>query len=700
VTLTHEQQALQLLELLDEHYGVRMDRAELSRLSSSANLVSDEDVIAWLVSTGNRVGLRIGFYDCAVSDVFAFARQRTAVVVPPQCDSGQPWVSITSARLFRLKVHICGAERLTRYMRAKRIRKLMKLPNASSRVRCLVARPVAAESRSNSGPVGPLRRLFGLFKPDRGDIWAMMVFSVVVGILTLAAPLAIEALVNTVAFGRYLQPIVMLALMLMVFLTFAAGLKALLAVVAEIIQRRLFVRVSEDLGYRLPRVRAEAFDGHYGPELVNRFFDVATIQKASSFLLLDGISLIMSAIIGMAVLGFYHPFLLGFDIILLALMAFTVFVLGRGAIGTAQKESKAKYYLASWLEDLVRCPSAFALHGGGRFAMERTDKLAVNYLDYRRKHFQVLMGQVVFALTMQAAASTVLLGLGGWLVISGELTLGQLVAAELIVTVVVGAFAKLGKHMESYYDMLASVDKVGVILDLPVEDQGGPVQIDAAGPAKVELRDVGMKVEGRSILSGVSATASCGGITVVTGPPASGKSLLLEAISGRRKVASGVVEIDGTELGQLDLETFRQNVGFSGEIEIFAGTLAENIHLYRPNIRSNDVRDALKLVGLLDEVRKFEAGVDMHLTSEGRPLSRDQGLRLMVARAIVGRPRILLIDGTLDGLPDTTAYDLLLQLTNPPQPWTLIVASGRAAIRAQADEIWELGRVGAKPTAG
>jgi ABC-type bacteriocin/lantibiotic exporter with double-glycine peptidase domain len=112
----------------------------------------------------------------------------------------------------------------------------------------------------------------------------------------------------------------------------------------------LFVRVSEDLGYRLPRVRAEAFDGHYGPELVNRFFDVATIQKASSFLLLDGISLIMSAIIGMAVLGFYHPFLLGFDIILLALMAFTVFVLGRGAIGTAQKESKAKYYLASWLE--------------------------------------------------------------------------------------------------------------------------------------------------------------------------------------------------------------------------------------------------------------------------------------------------------------------------------------------------------------
>lgn len=698
--LTYEQQAVQLLELLDDHYGVRIDRAEIGRLAASAKLRCDDDVVAWLVSVGNRVGLRIGFYDCDINDVKAFARQRTAVVVPP-AEEGERWLTVTRTVSFgRVRAYFCGSQPVRKDLPRRKLRRILSAGGKSKRVRCLVARPVSASAASAEGPQPPFRRLLGLFKPEVSDIWAMIVFSIIVGVLTLAAPLAVEALVNTVAFGRYLQPILMLAFLLMVFLSFAAALRALLAVVAEIIQRRLFVRVSEDLGHRLPRVCTSALDGHYGPELVNRFLDVANIQKTSAFLLLDGISLIMSAVIGMAVLGFYHPFLLGFDIVLLASMAFTVFVLGRGAVGTAQKESKAKFYLTGWLEELMRCPTAFSMHGGTRFAMERTDRLAVSYLDYRRKHFRVLMRQIIFALAMQAVASTVLLGLGGWLVISGELTLGQLVAAELIVTVVVGAFAKLGKHIESYYDMLASVDKIGVLLDLPMEDQGGPVQVDLAGPARVELRDVTVSIGGRSLLKDYSAGASTGGTTVVVGPPACGKSMLMDVLSTRRDVNSGVVEVDGIELGQLELETLRHQIGFSRDIEIFSGTLAENVHLYRPNIRSNDVRDALKVTGLLDEIRRYDNGIDMHLGSDGRPLSRDQALRLMIARAIVGRPRLLLIDGTLDGLPDTTAYELLLNLTESPQPWTLIVASGRAAIRAQADEIWELGRVRSKPAAG
>lgn len=698
--LTYEQQAVQLLELLDDHYGVRIDRAEVGRLAASANLRCDDDVVAWLVSTGNRFGLRIGFYDCDINDVKAFARQHTAVVVPPAVE-GNNWLTLTrSVALGRVRVYICGSQPIREHMRGGKLRRILAQRGQGKRIRCLVARPVSASVATSEGPQLPFRRLVGLFKPESGDVWAMIVFSIVVGVLTLAAPLAVEALVNTVAFGQYLQPILMLAFLLFVFLAFAAALRALLSVVAEIIQRRLFVRVSEDLGYRLPRVCTSALDGQYGPELVNRFLDVANVQKASAFLLLDGITLIMSAMIGMAVLGFYHPFLLGFDVVLLALMAFTIFVLGTGGVGTAQKESKAKFYLTAWLEELVRCPTAFSMHGGSRFAMERTDRLAVSYLDYRRKHFRVLMRQIIFALVMQAAASTVLLGLGGWLVITGELTLGQLVAAELIVTVVVGAFAKLGKHIESYYDMLASVDKIGVLLDLPIEDQGGPVQVDLAGPARIELRDASLSLGGHALLKDYSATTACGGTTVIVGPPASGKSALMDVLATKRQLSSGVLEIDGIESGQLELETLRQQIGFSREVEVFSGTLSENVHLYRPNIRSSDVRDALQMVGLLDEIRRFEKGLDLHVGSDGRPLSRDQCLRLMIARAIVGRPRLLLIDGTLDGLPDTTAYELLLSLTEEPQPWSLIVASGRAAIRAQADEILELGRVGAKPAAG
>jgi ABC-type bacteriocin/lantibiotic exporter with double-glycine peptidase domain len=695
--LDRDQQAIQILEMLADHYGVRIDRSVANRWLSTANMVSDDDVVAWLVSTGNRVGLRLGFYDCHISDVVAFARQRIPVVVAPQEASGATrWMAVMGLRWGRLRVRICNRESQMRSISRRKFSRLAALGNDEERVRCLVAQPVIAGGGGKAEPIKPLKRLLGLFRPDFGDLWSMVIFSIIVGVLTLAAPLAVEALVNTVAFGRYLQPILMLALLLMVFLAFAAGLRALLAVVAEVVQRRLLVRVSEDLGYRLPRVDSRGFDGHNPVELVNRFLDVATVQKTSSFLLLDGIALVVSAVIGMAVLGFYHPFLLGFDIVLLSMMAFTVFVLGRGAVETAQKESKAKFRLTGWLEDLVRCPTAFSMHGGSRFAMERTDRLAVDYLDYRRKHFRVLMRQICFALAMQAVASTVLLGLGGYLVIIGELTLGQLVAAELIVTVVVGAFAKMGKHMESYYDMLASVDKLGVLLDLPLEDQGGPSQVESAGPMDLSVRDLVLRAQNRQLVDRFSATAARGGTTAVVGPAGIGKSLLIDTIAGRCPPHSGSIEIEGMEVDQLDTESLRQQIGVAREVEIFEGTVAENIHLYRPNIRGNDVHDALEKVGLLAEVRRLPDGVDTVLTSDSRPLSRDQALRLMVARAIVGRPRMLLIDGTLDGLPDTTAYETLLQLTESPQPWSLVIATGRAAIRAHADQVWDLAQM-AKP---
>ena len=264
--------------------------------------------------------------------------------------------------------------------------------------------------------------------------------------------------------------------------------RALIAYVVEIIQRRLFIRVVEDLAYRLPSVDPVAMESKYGPRAVNRFFDIVTVQKVVSTLLVDGVSLIIQTAIGMFILAFYHPFLLGYDVVLLILFAVVVFGLGRGAVKTAIKESKAKYHVAYWLEELTRLPTAFKLHSGPQFAMGRADQLAIEWLDARRKHFRVVIRQMIFALGLQAIASTVLLGLGGWLVITGELTLGQLVAAELIVMMIVGSFTKLGKHLESFYDLLASVDKLGALFDLPIEPHDDMFHLAKGTPAAVTLR--------------------------------------------------------------------------------------------------------------------------------------------------------------------------------------------------------------------
>ncbi|MFN4257778.1 MAG: ABC transporter ATP-binding protein [Gemmataceae bacterium] len=354
--------------------------------------------------------------------------------------------------------------------------------DANAVVEWLVAQPAAplmeathhasGEPEESHGPP-PLTRLIGLMQPEKRDVWVVIAYAVGIGILNLATPIALMAVVNTVALATLIQQLIVLCLGLLVCLALAACLMALQLIVVEYIQRRVFVRVAADLAYRLPRVRQDAFDRQHGPELVNRFFAVLTVQKSAATLLLDGADIALSTLIGLALLASYHQVLLGFDLILLAALAFLVYPLGRGAVRTAIGESRAKYALAGWLEELARHPTAFKLGGGPNFALEQTDLLARNYLQARQQHFRILFRQVGFALAVYAIATTALLIIGGFLVIGGQLTLGQLVAAEMVVSMVVISFTKFGKHLGSYYDLLAAIEKLGHLIDLPLEREGG-----------------------------------------------------------------------------------------------------------------------------------------------------------------------------------------------------------------------------------
>ena len=320
----------------------------------------------------------------------------------------------------------------------------------------------------------PLRRFLGLLNFDRRDIGYVVLFAFVSGILALATPLAVESLVNVVSWGTYIQPLIVLGLMLLTCLGLAGVLKVLQTVVVEMIQRRQFVRIVGDLAHRFPRANQASLIGAYPRELANRVFDIMTIQKATAILLLDGVSIVLTTIVGLVLLAFYHPFLLGFDMVLVMAMISITWLLGRGGIRTAIEESMTKYEVAHWLQDVLASPSVFKTGGGEVLAIARSNQLTANYINARQRQFRVVIRQVIFAVGLQVVASTALLALGGWLVIDGQLTLGQLVASELVVTVVVGAFAKAGKSLEKFYDLMAGIDKVGHLLDIPVDRRYEP----------------------------------------------------------------------------------------------------------------------------------------------------------------------------------------------------------------------------------
>lgn len=537
-----------------------------------------------------------------------------------------------------------------------------------------VSHPQTPAAEARHGP-RPLTRLLGMLRIESRDIWIVVAYSIGIGLLSLATPLTAMALVNAVALTTLQQPLIVLCLILLVSLGLAAFLRILQTLVVEYMQRRIFVRVVADLAYRLPRVRREAFDHQHGPELVNRFFDVLTVQKASATLLLDGVAVVLQTSIGLLLLAFYHQILLGFDLVLIAGLLFIILGLGRGAVDTAIRESRAKYAVASWIEEMARHPVAFKLNTGPRYAVERADLLAREYLQARRQHFRIVLRQWGFALALQVVASTALLGLGGYLVIKGQLTLGQLVAAEIIVTLVVASFTKIGKHLENYYDLLAAVEKLGHLIDLPLERDSGIAHHARDKGATVRMIDLCFTYEGgrRPVLDNFNLTLEAGERVALLGPNGAGKSTLVDLLFGLRAPTHGRIEIDGTDLRDLRLESLREHTAVVKGIEVFEGTVLENIRMGRDELSLGDVQHALRAVDLLEEILALPEGLQTQLGTGGAPLSLGQAERLMLARAIAGQPRLLVLDEVLDDMDEEVRQAVLPAILGREARWTLLV---------------------------
>ncbi|MEM7457767.1 MAG: ABC transporter ATP-binding protein, partial [Planctomycetota bacterium] len=535
----------------------------------------------------------------------------------------------------------------------------------------------------------PLKRLYGLLKPEAQDVRTILIFSIVTGLLSLTTPLAVEAVVNTIAFGQYLQPLIVLSLIVLVFLGFRAGLNILMTVVTEVIQRKLFVRTVEDLAYRLTRVPLSKWKKKHGPELVNRFFDIVNIQKITSKLLLETLMLLLQTIIGLTVLAFYHPFLLGYDIGLLIMMSVVLWIMGRGAVKTAVDESELKYSTAAWLQEIVRHPSTFKFNGGLDFAISRADELTASYINQRQGHFKILIRQITFAMFMQVLAATVLLALGGYLVIQGEMTLGQLVAAELIVTVILGSFAKIGKDLESFYDLMASVDKLGKLFDLPVEP-ANKFQF----PRREGAYDLTL-VEAR-ITSWHKKPASFGfernGLYAIHGASELQRRELMEALTGQFKPEAGHVLVDEFRIDSITPESLQENVSLIREIELFAGSVDENIRMGRAGIGSREVNEIVNRLGLRETIAGSKDGYATRLCISGYPFSTGEAIRLVLARALISRPGILFIDGLLDRLSDEATEDVLNRLKTFREQTTIVISTGRGAIQKNADQAVDIGQ--------
>ncbi len=542
--------------------------------------------------------------------------------------------------------------------------------------------PLDVLRAGGGGPSGALRKLLTLARLERSELTAVLVYAIFIGLLTLLMPVSVQALVNTIAFGSVVQPLVILGVVLFAGLLLSAVLQGLRHYVVEVIQRRIFARVVNDFGRRLPRWSEDVRRARDPRELINRFFEVVTVQKAFASLAVDALGLTLQTAMGLLLLAFYHPVLLAFDVVLV--LALIALVLGplHSSVKSAMVESKAKYATVAWLESVAEHSAMFSDARGARQASARAEALSRRYLDAREVHWRHLLQHIAGGLALHVVASVALLLIGGWLVMQRQLTLGQLVASELVVAAIGAGFAKLGKQMEKLYDATASVEKLSQVIDVPRERDGG-LRITATGPARVELG----AVSDPRLMAALDFSIAAGEKLGVTGPSASGKTTLLHLMTGRLQPSEGNVRVDGVDLAEADLARFRTDVFWlDDEARAPDLTVAELLLLSAPAASTGMLRDALARVGLGDVVERLSEGLDTRLLPHGGPLSKTELLRLSVARLLLAEPRLLLVDQALDALADDEAVvDAVLS-----GPWTAVVVTRRDEVLRRVDRVLEL----------
>jgi putative ABC transport system ATP-binding protein len=550
-------------------------------------------------------------------------------------------------------------------------------------------RALRSEGRERLSPLSRLSRLAAL---ERSDLWVVVVHAGAAGLVSLAVPIAAQSLVNRVAFTALIQPLLVLTVLVFIGLIAAGFTQTLQHTVIERLSQRFFVRTAHEVARRLLDADVAALRGRLAPDLTNRFFDVVVVQKAASTLLVDGLSALLSALVSLILLAFYHPALLAFDLVLLAGIAFVLLGLGRGGVDTAIKESKIKHRVGAWLEQLASALLAFKGPPASEFAFRRTDALAREYVRARAKHYRVLLRQIVASHALQALATAALLGLGGALVIAEQLTLGQLVAAELVVTGVLASVAKSSKSLESYYDLSAAIDKLGDLVDLPSERRTGLVAPRRDGPARVALVDVGCEPrDGGDPLHGVTFSASHEAWTCVLGDDSDGRETLGLLLYGVLAPVAGRVELDGVDLRNIGLDELRTSVVRVGRAQLFEGTLAENLSWGQALDAGRSAR-VLELLELTDVIARLEGGLATQVAGDGYPLTEDQALRLTLARGLLAAPRVLLLDGALDVLGVPAARRVLAGLRTLCPELTVIAFTRRAEIAALFDNVQRLRR--------
>ncbi|WP_268036391.1 peptidase domain-containing ABC transporter [Algoriphagus sp. PAP.12] len=542
---------------------------------------------------------------------------------------------------------------------------------------------------TNNSGITPLKRFFRLLREEKSQVYSIYFYAILNGLITLTLPLGIQAILNFILGGRISTSWIILVLIVAAGVAFGGFLQISQLQIMEKLQQRIFTKSGLSIAYRLPRVKAEILHGKYGPEIVNRFFDTVNLQKGLSKILIDFSTALLQVVFGLLLLSIYHPTFILFGLGLVFILGLIFYITGPKGMETALKESSYKYDTAYWLEEIGRTLNTFKLVGNSRLPILRADKLLQYYVDFRSKHFAVLIFQYKIMIVFKVLIVSSLLVAGSLLLINDQISIGQFVAAEVIIVLVVNSVEKLILSLETVYDTLVATEKLGHIMDLELENPKGNEKVITSEPKGLKFGMENVTFQPldakKPILKDISIQINPGQKVVVTGKSGSGKSAFLALLSGLYEEYKGKILVNDLSIDMIQLDKFRSMVGDCLEMEqIFHGTIQENIIVGR-EFDEKQLEFILDLVDLKDYIYQLPDDLNTELQPEGKGLSKRLVQSILVARSLMGKPKAMIMENALLHLYEDVKLRILSYLM--AGDWTLIVVTKDENAISMADEI-------------
>ena len=542
-----------------------------------------------------------------------------------------------------------------------------------------------------SSNINPLKRLQDLVSLDKKEIASVYFYAVLAGFVQLSVPIGIQSIIGFVLGASMVTSIYVLIVLVVIGVLAGGSMQINQMKITEKIQQRIFARYAFEFAEKIPSFDLKKIDKYYLPEKVNRFFEVLTIQKGLSKLLLDVPTATIQILFGLLLLASYNIAFIAFGFFLVVILWLMLKLTSNKGLVTSIEESNYKYAVVSWLQEMARVIKSFKYSQGTHFNLLKTDKNVVGYLAARTEHFKVLLFQYRILVFFKVGITASMLTIGIYLLLNQELNIGEFIAAEIVIITVINAVEKLITSLDGVYDVVTGLEKLEAVVESSLEKDGANMAdtdlhcLDNG--VSIEMIDLNFEYEeGKRILNKISLNIPANSTVCVSGQEGSGKSSFLKVLGTNYNDFTGAILFNKIPINNYPLGILRNKIGtYSNEQEIFLGTVSENINMGRNNISYDKITETAQKLGIDNFLDKLHNGFQTDVDATGRKFPSTVVKKILLLRAFVNDPTLLLLEEPWQGLERPTKNAMIDYIISKQHNATVVVASNDNDFAAKCD---------------